>query len=346
MMRTTNTSHVVVPPDEEEKQKPAPVALASESSLPLWQSGGLALVYMFGCITFYLLIRFSKKKGVHYDSAGAVFFTELCKWSFSVAAMYYRTGKFLPFSVFREGSWRVGIYFAVPSAIYAIYNNLTYFNLDAFDPGTYQVFMQTRVLFTGILYTWILNKALTRRKWAALVLLTIGVMVKYFTFDLKIDYRVIAMLFQASLSAFAGVYNEFLLKRDITMDVNEQNFFMYSFALFFNFGWGLLTNPHYYTSGMLLHSLNGVVLIIVLNGALVGIVTSLILKFINVIVKAFASACEVLLTAVLASFFLGEALTGQDVIACGVVMWSIYVYYTVATSEKPKEDTALKPPRQ
>lgn len=315
--------------------------VAAESTLPLWQSASLAFVYMFGCITFFLLIRYSKtleKRGeIVYDSAAAVFFTELCKWLFSIAAMYHRTKKFLPVSVFREGTWRTGLYYAVPSGIYAVYNNLTYFNLGAFDPGTYQVFMQTRVLFTGILYSWLLSKALSSRKWSALVLLTVGVAAKYFTFDMKIDYRVIFMLFQASLSAFAGVYNEFLLKRDITMDVNEQNFFMYTFALIFNLGWGLATNTEYYTSGHALQSINGIVLLIVVNGAIIGIVTSLILKFINVIVKAFCSACEVLLTAVLAAMFLGESLSGQDVIACSVVMVSIYVYYTVPLAEKSKK---------
>jgi solute carrier family 35 (UDP-sugar transporter), member A1/2/3 len=317
--------------------------VASESSLPAWQSISLALIYMFGCITFYLLIRYSKslqKQGqLVYDSSAAVFFTELFKWLFSVGAMYYRTGKFLPVSVFREGTWRVGIYFAVPSGIYAVYNNLTYFNLSAFDPGTYQVFMQTRVLFTGVLYTWILSKTLTQRKWMALVLLTFGVAAKYFTFNMQIDYRVVFMLFQASLSAFAGVYNEFLLKRDISMDVNEQNFFMYSFALLFNLGWGLMTNTEHYTSGEVFSSMNGIVLIIVLNGATIGIVTSLILKFINVIVKAFASACEVLLTAVLAALFLGEVLTLQDVLACSIVMVSIYFYYALPTVEKDKPES-------
>jgi len=301
---------------------------------------------MFGCITFYLLIRYSKsleRKGeVVYDSASAVFFTELCKWLFSVGAMYYRTGKFLPVSVFTEGSWRVGVYFAVPSGIYAVYNNLTYFNLGSFDPGTFQVFMQTRVIFTGVLYTWILSKSLTSRKWAALVMLTFGVAAKYLTFHLQIDHRVLFMLFQASLSAFAGVYNEFLLKRDISMDVNEQNFFMYSFALLFNLGWGLFTNPDYYTSGQVLQSMNGIVLLIVVNGAVIGIVTSLILKFINVIVKAFASACEVLLTAVLASLFLGESLTLQDVVACCIVMASIYVYYTTPAEKKKSDDADSK----
>lgn len=328
-----------------------------ESTIPLWQSVVLANIYMFGCISLFLLIRYSKTKEARlneelraagqptiilYDSAAAVLFTELFKCLASVIAMYYRTGKFLPISVFRDKTWKVGVYYAVPSAIYALYNNLTYWNLTMFDPGTYQVFMQTRVLFTGVLYTWLLSKTLTNRKWGALVLLTVGVVSKYLTPELVIDWHIVFMLFQASLSAFAGVFNEFLLKKDLNMDVNEQNFFMYTFAVIFNCGWGLYTNPTYYTSGSVFRSFNGIFFFIVLNAAIVGIVTSLILKFINVIVKAFASACEVLLTAILAAIFLNESLTKQDVVACTVVMYSMYVYYTRGWGDEESSDEKSK----
>lgn len=310
--------------------------LPQPQPIPLWQMAALAAIYMLGSIALFLLIRFSKQgKSASYDNAAAVFFTELLKWAFSVGMMYYRTGKFLPTSVFREQSYRVGIYYAVPSLIYAVYNNLTYVNLTYFDPGTYQVFMQTRVMFTGLLYVQILRRPLTNRKWAALALLTLGVISKYWTWNLQIDYRVSFMLFQASLSAFAGVYNEFLLKRDIQMDVNEQNFFMYSFALFFNLSIGLYSNPTYYVSGQVFASLSGILALIVIVSATVGIVTSLILKFINVIVKAFASACEVLLTAVFAWWLLNESLTSKDFVASAMVMVAIYVYYTAPAAPTP-----------
>lgn len=319
-----------------------------ESSLPLWQSVTLAGVYMFGCISFFLLIRYSKvlqKRGEieDYDNAAAVFCTELLKWIFSVGMVWHRQQKFLPFSVWKDpNTWRTGLYYAVPSGIYAVYNNLTYSNLTLFDPATYQVFMQTRILFTGVLYSYLLSKHLSSRKWCALTLLTLGVASKYFSFNLQIDWRISFMLFQASLSAFAGVYNEYLLKRDITMDVNEQNFFMYSFALVFNLGFGLFSHPSYYLSGELFTKINPILVIIVINGAVVGIVTSLILKFINVIVKAFASACEVLLTAVFAAWLLGDTLSYKDFVACVIVTGSIYIYYSLpSTTTTPTPTTAL-----
>lgn len=311
---------------------------AAESTLPLGQSALVAALYVSGGIAFFLLIRYSKKiekelGGIVYDNAAAVFFTELFKWTFSVGAMYYRTGKFLPISVFKEATWRTGLYYAVPSLIYAVYNNLTYYNLTIFDAATFQVFIQTRVLFTGLLYSVVFQKHLTQRKWLALCMLTLGVASKYLKWPLDVSWQVLFLLFQASLSAFAGVYNEFLLKRDISMDINEQNFFMYSFALVFNLGFGLYTQPDYYTSGRVVSNVNGLLLLIVMMGALMGITASLVLKYINVIVKAFASATEVLITAILAALFLGEALSGKDLVACVIVMGAIYIYYQVVPDD-------------
>jgi len=351
-MSSTQSSevHVSIPQSNDDSAKGGKTltslsaSLSKESSLPLGQSLTLAAIYMIGCIVQFLLIRWSKERAKaspstapQYDDASAVFFTELLKWTFSVGAMFYRSGKFLPISVIQDGSWRVGLYYAVPSGIYAVYNNLTFLNLRLFDPSTYQVFMQTRVLFTGLLYTIVLQKYLSPRKWVALTVLTAGVAIKHLTWPLKVDHYIFFLFFQASLSAFAGVYNEYLLKKDITMDVNEQNFFMYSFALVFNLGYGFLSNPEYYTSGQVVSSLNSILLVIVINGAVIGIVTSLLLKFLNVIVKAFASACEVMLTAVAAWALLGTDLTLKDLLACSVVMYSIYMYYTVPSEEKKEE---------
>ena len=38
--------------------------------------------------------------------------------------------------------------YTVPAGLYAVYNNLMYINLTNFDPGTYTLMMQLRILFT------------------------------------------------------------------------------------------------------------------------------------------------------------------------------------------------------
>ena len=62
---------------------------------------------------------------------------------------------------------------------------------------------------------------------------------------------------------------------------------------------------------------NPLVLILILNNAVLGIVTSLFLKKLNSILKAFASALELVITAVLSVPILGIPLTPTTIMALG-----------------------------
>ncbi|KPA75127.1 putative nucleotide sugar transporter [Leptomonas pyrrhocoris] len=255
----------------------------------------------------------------------------------------------------RRALWREGLPYAVPSFLYAVYNNLTFINLNVFDAGTYQVFMQMRILFTGVLFSILLHQALSLRKWGALILLMVGVASKYFSpHTLQVDSHILFVLFQAFLSSAAGVFNEYAFKKGRHLSIHQQNFFMYLYALFFNAAFGVMADPSIVTSpfsaagGATTTTTTAVgpagggpqtdsgpahigallFLLIVFFGAATGLSAAFILKFINVIVKAFASAIEILLTAVAAAALLGEALTGQDVIAACIVMTAVWLYYT------------------
>ena len=43
------------------------------------------------------------------------------------------------------------LYF-VPASLYCMYNNLAFVNLSAFDPTTYYLLLQLRVVVTGIIF--------------------------------------------------------------------------------------------------------------------------------------------------------------------------------------------------
>ena len=43
-------------------------------------------------------------------------------------------------------------YYMVPALLYCLYNNLSFVNLSYFDPTTYFMFMQMRLLMTGVFY--------------------------------------------------------------------------------------------------------------------------------------------------------------------------------------------------
>ena len=44
------------------------------------------------------------------------------------------------------------VLYLVPAALYCLYNNLSFLSLAYFNPTTYFMFMQIRLLLTGVIY--------------------------------------------------------------------------------------------------------------------------------------------------------------------------------------------------
>jgi UDP-sugar transporter A1/2/3 len=64
---------------------------------------------------------------------------------------------------------------AVPAVLYVIQNNLQYVAATNLDVATFQVTYQMKILTTAFFSVLLLRKRLSRSKWAALILLAIGV---------------------------------------------------------------------------------------------------------------------------------------------------------------------------
>lgn len=328
---------------------PAPVAV---TKLPVLQSLGLAAIYIGTSVSYFLGIRYTKKS-IPYDAVMVVFTLECIKLLVCFVAYHIQTGesmipKLLPSALTgnREthtgssGSalWKRGLPYAVPSFIYAVYNNLTFFNLQRIDPGTYQVLLQTKILVTGVLFTFFFREFLSVRQWGALVLLMVGVSCKFVgspdgdaaaTSHGAPTPSVIAVLmvvFQGFLSAFAGVYNEYAFKKDAGLSIHVQNFFMYFYALVFNIIIALVTTDVRQIQFSLLK--RPAFLMVAALGAACGLSAAFLLKFINVLVKGFAGAVEVLITAVAARLLLGEPLGRFDLLSAVLVTVALAVYYT------------------
>ncbi|TDG53511.1 hypothetical protein AWZ03_000326 [Drosophila navojoa] len=259
----------------------------------------------------------------------------------------------------------LGLYM-VPALLYCLYNNLAFVNLATFDPTTYYLLLQLRVVVTGILFQIIFKKYLSQRQWISLILLTLGCMLKQVDlnrfyndanddseaaalqgasavnatqtnskangknmagFDLSIN--AIFILAQTICSCLAGVYNEYLLK-DKGADVNifVQNIFMYMDSIVCNalillFRGELLDA---FSAKNLSSIARFGVIIIIINNAAIGIVTSFFLKYMNSILKTFASALELMFTAVLCYFLFAIPIYMNTALAIAVVSYAIYLY--------------------
>lgn len=131
----------------------------------------------------------------------------------------------------------------VPALLYCLYNNLAFVNLSIFDPTTYFILLQLRVILTGIIYQCLFKKDLSKIQWFSLVLLTIGCMVKELKMEGNMRLQsyglftsILLMLVQILCSCLAGVYNEYLLKKGQGVNVNVyvQNIYMYADSIICN----------------------------------------------------------------------------------------------------------------
>jgi drug/metabolite transporter (DMT)-like permease len=155
-------------------------------------------------------------------------------------------------------------------------------------------------------------------------------------FDLSIN--AVFILIQTICSCLAGVYNESLLK-DQGKDINIyiQNVFMYLDSIICNTLLLLLTGnvKSAFASENLSEMLKPGVIIIAINSCCIGIVTSFFLKYMNSILKTFASALELVFTAVLCWLLFSIPIYFNTILAIAIVSLAVYLY-----SQSPVVNTA------
>jgi len=123
----------------------------------------------------------------------------------------------------------------------------------------------------------------------------------------------------------AGVYTEFALKQQAQLSIHIQNFFMYFFSLLIGVIIVVFTLPS--GSSFSFFDFFDIRLIVVACfGVSTGLSASFLLKYINVIVKGFAAAVEVIVTAFVSSAVLGDVLTKADFFAALFVSYAIYLH--------------------
>lgn len=179
----------------------------------------------------------------------------------------------------------------------------------------------------------------------SLILLTVGCMVKQINFGqtpdnnsvadgknttgLDFSVNAIFIFVQTICSCLAGVYNEYLLKhKGADVNIYVQNVFMYLDSIVCN-ALILILQGNFF-SAFTTESLGSVfrfnVIIIMINNAAIGIITSFFLKYMNSILKTFASALELLFTAVLCYILFSIPIYINTVLAIGIVSFAIYLY--------------------
>ncbi|XP_069948313.1 UDP-galactose transporter senju isoform X3 [Cherax quadricarinatus] len=181
-----------------------------------------------------------------YNTVTVVFLTEATKLLSSIVIFLKDNEVSTLISNMKQHLHVMGLYM-VPALLYCLYNNLAFVNLAAFDPTTYFLLLQLRVVLTGIIFQVVFKKQLSRYQWVSLIILTLGCVIKQLSSIKKeevspthtvsilttllsnvVSLHIFLMLVQVFCSCLAGVYNEKLLKdTGAEVHIMVQNVFMY-----------------------------------------------------------------------------------------------------------------------
>ena len=181
-----------------------------------------------------------------------------------------------------------------------------------------------------------------------MVLLTVGCIIKQLDVNKETGLPKISFTLNASLllillqifcSCFAGVYNEYLLKdKGDAVPFMLQNVFMYTDSVICNVLLlsysGELFNV--FTQKNIDSVLHPIVLTVIVNNGAIGIVTALFLKSLNSILKTFASALELMFTALLSWIIFGIPINIITIVAIGVVSFATLLYAQNPVDNTPK----------
>ncbi|KNC55472.1 cmp-sialic acid transporter [Thecamonas trahens ATCC 50062] len=294
------------------------------------------------------IIIFASQQGSQYNTAAVVLCIETVKLLLAAQMFVSRDGTFSELLAQLSKHRALLAKYFVPAFLYCIYNNLTFTVLSVVNPSTYAILQQLRLVVTGLLYERCLSRRLSRMQWIAIVLLTIGCMVKeadQFSTSSSVSTRTtpvtmyLFILLQIACAVAAGVYNEVLLKEETGTSINLQNVCMYLNSivcnvLFMALGFGPRNIRPLFSFS---------VFPIILTYASIGIVTSIFLKHLNSVLKTIASALELYATAATALLLFGTPIDGFTVISLILVSGGVYIYS--AFPPDPSPPTLSQPAR-
>ncbi|XP_028968957.1 UDP-galactose transporter senju [Galendromus occidentalis] len=298
-----------------------------------------ALIFV-GYIVFFIaqsiLVKASQtNRSYSYNVTCVVMLTELLKLVLSTV-LYLKDHNFPTLCCEVSKYRKVLLLYFVPALLYCFYNNLAFRNLQHFDPTTYNLLMQFRVVITGIVFQVLFEKRLSGQQWFSLCLLTFGCIIKQFS--------VTGESTQASdmlCSCLAGVYNEFLLKdTGADLHIMIHNLFMYLDSIVCNLvvlAWNGQTSELVNAESLRHIFGEPIVLLIIANGALCGIIVSVFLRNLNSILKTFAGALDLSFTAVLCWFIFSIPIDMPTIVAISIVSIATYLYSQNPVVNKVKE---------
>lgn len=244
---------------------------------------------------------------------------------------------------------------SVPALFYVVQNNLQYVAITNLDAAVFQVLYQLKILTTAFFSVAMLGRSILPLQWGAIGILMFGVALVQLDETAHSSKRhvispdamqnttagLFAVVAACMCSGFAGVYFEKILKGSGgKATLWERNIQMGIVSVLLA-GAGLVYNDSAYllTSGFF-YGYRPVVWAAVAVNAFGGLMTAVVVKYADNILKAFATSIAIVLSVIASIFLFDKMPTYQFGIGALLVNGSVYIYGR-APSWQPQRYTPL-----
>lgn len=224
----------------------------------------------------------------------------------------------------------------IPALLYLVQNNLQYMAISYLDAATYTVTYQSKILWSGLLSTILLNRILGVQRWMALFMICIGVSVVQLSGGVTshqaasvASERILGLfliLAAAMFSSLAGVAFEMFLK-GVTISLWARNFQL----AFYSFWIGI---------GVCVTSRDGAVVVkkgwfygytpmtwvaIGMN-ALGGLLVGMVLKYADAVLKDVALGLSIVMSTLMSALLFNFEITLLFLFGMAMVIYAAVLY--------------------
>lgn len=283
--------------------------------------------------SYSILVHQCQENGtILFSSITMNFLIEFFKLLFSVSALIA-----WPSLTPLHFSWRKSMVYSIPGFLYFFNNNLAVHIQGQMDAASYQMLSNLKILTTAMCYRLIIKQKLSYRRWSALSLLLSASLV-YSIGTLRSSsvtandgaemyiqpMGIPMMLVYCVFSGLAGVYNEWILKKNYFESLHLQNVYVYTYGTVLNLI-GLLQY------GSIVEPFDGFsryTWLIVISQVWNGLSMSVVMKYSSNILRLFIIAFSLLVTTLLSLLIFHVQLNIYFLISLFTMMVALAIYYT------------------
>ncbi|KAH9901381.1 nucleotide-sugar transporter-domain-containing protein [Cubamyces lactineus] len=336
-------------------------AVPSICGLPLKYVSLVTLAVQNALLTLIMhYSRVSTAPSHTYSAASAVLLTELLKGFISLTVAFVRLDYCSPSTpsgsslwnprvlfyrfrrlgkeVFRPDCWKLSI----PAILYVIQNNLQFVAVSNLEAATFQVSYQMKILTTAAFSVVLLRKRLSPTKWLALLFLAIGVGIVQIQngsssghstgsgHDMNAFKGFMAVVMACFTSGLAGVYFEMVLKNS-QADLWVRNVQLSLFSLLpalvpIVFSDASPARPSPGWLQQLFANFGAWAWATVLIQVLGGLLTALVIKYADNILKGFATSLSIVISFLASVALFNFQMTVTFVLGSTIVLGATWMY--------------------